>query len=56
MARRALMNKRDGIRIVALPLKLRILSSKTLSGNFRILTPGDLDFDLSQKMTEMISK
>ena len=42
--------------IVALPLKLKILSSKTVVENFGILTPGDLNFDLSQKMTEMISK
>ena len=29
---------------------------KTFLENFGILTPGDPNFDLSQKMTEMISK
>ena len=49
-------DKHDGIYIVALPLKVKIISSKTRFENFEILTPGDLNFDLSQKMTEMISK
>ena len=50
-------NKHDGIKIVPLPLTLNILSSKNRFDFFkRILTPGDLNFDLSQKMTEMISK
>ena len=34
----------------------RFYRPKTVLENFGILTPGDLNFDLSQKMTEMISK
>ena len=30
--------------------------AKTVLENFEILTPGDLNFDLSLKMTEVISK
>ena len=56
MVRRAWRDKHDGIKIVALPLKLKILSSKNRFENFGILAPGDLNFDLRQKMTEMISK
>ena len=32
------------------------IGEKTALENFGILTPGDLNFDLSQKMTEIISK
>ena len=49
-------NKHNGIKIVALPLKLKILSSKNVLEKFWIWTPGGLNFDLRQKMTEMISK
>ena len=42
-------DKHDGIKIVALPLKVKILSSKNVLENFGILTPGNLNFDLSQK-------
>ena len=34
----------------------RFYCRKTVLENFGMLTPGDLNFDLSQKMTEMISK
>ena len=46
-------DEHDIIKMVALPLKLKILSSKNRFGKFRI---GDLNFNLNQKMTEMISK
>ena len=42
-------DKHDSIKIVALPLKLKILSSKNRFENFGIFTPGDLNFDLSKK-------
>ena len=37
-------------------LKKRFYRPKTVLENFGIFTPGDLNFDLSQKMTDMISK
>ena len=40
-------DKHDGNKIVALPLILKILSSKNRFENFGILTPGDLNVDLS---------
>ena len=50
-------DKHDGIKFVALPLKSKIvLSKKNILENFRILTPGDLNFDPRQKMNEMTSK
>ena len=42
-------DKHDGIKIVALPSKWKIVSSKNRFGKFGILTPVDLNFDLSQK-------
>ena len=36
--------------------KIKFYRPKTVLENFGILTPGDLSFDLSLKMTEMISK
>ena len=42
-------DKHGGIKFAALPLKLKILLSKNRFGNFWIFTPGDLNFDLSQK-------
>ena len=40
-------DKHDGIKIGALPLKLKILSSKNRLEIFWIWTPGGLNFDLS---------
>ena len=49
-------DKHDGIEFVALPLKFTILLSKNFLENFGNLFPGDLNFGLRKKMTEMISK
>ena len=57
MVRRALtrQTRRYQIRCSTFNIKDFIVE-KTVVENFGILTPGDFNFELSQKMTEMISK
>ena len=57
MVRRALTRQTRWYQIRCSTFKINdFIVEKTVSENFGILAPGDLNFDLSQKMTEMISK
>ena len=56
MVRRALTRQTRWYQIRRSIFKKKIYCRKTVLENFGILTPGDPNFDLSQKMTEMISK
>ena len=56
MVRRALTRQTRWYQIRCSTFKIKDIVEKSVLENFGILTPGDLNFDLSQKMTEMISK
>ena len=57
MVRRALTRQTRRCQIRCSTFKINdFIVEKTVFENFGNLTPGDLNFDLSQKMTEMISK
>ena len=49
-------DKHDRNTIVILSFKTKTLSSKTILVKFDLLTSGDLNFDLSLKMTEVVSE
>ena len=57
MVRRALTRQTRWYQIRCSIFKIKdFIVEKTVLENFGILTPGDPNFDLSEKMTEMISK
>ena len=57
MVRRALVRKTRWYQNRCSTFKIKDFNRpKNVSKKIGILTPGDLNFDLSQKMTEMISK
>ena len=57
MVRRALTRQTRWYQNRCSTFKIKdFIVQKTDLENFGILTPGDLNFDLNQKMTEMISK
>ena len=57
MVRRAVTRQTQWYQIRCSIFKIKdFIVEKTVLENFGILTPGDRNFDLSQKMTEMISK
>ena len=57
MVRRALTRQTRWYQNRCSTFKIKdFIVQKTVWENFGILTPGDLNFDLSQKMTGMISK